>query len=43
MDDKNCNSMIAKLKIDFGEKINICPVIGAHIGPCATGIVYVEK
>jgi DegV family protein with EDD domain len=43
MDDKNCDAMVSKLKIDFGEKINICSVIGAHIGPCAAGIVYVEK
>jgi DegV family protein with EDD domain len=43
MDATNCDHMVAKLKIDFGEKINICPVIGAHIGPRAAGIVYVEK
>jgi DegV family protein with EDD domain len=42
-DDTNCNSMIAKLKLSGGEKMNICPVIGAHIGPGAAGIVYVEK
>jgi DegV family protein with EDD domain len=43
MDDTNCDGMVAKLKINFGEKVNICPVIGAHIGPKAAGIVYVEK
>jgi DegV family protein with EDD domain len=43
MDATNCNNLATKLKIDFGEKINICPVIGAHIGPRAAGIVYVEK
>ena len=42
-DDKNSESLIAKIKIDYTEKINICPVIGTHIGPCAAGIVYAEK
>jgi DegV family protein with EDD domain len=43
MDDVNCNSLATKLKINNYEKLNICPVIGAHIGPKAAGIVYVEK
>jgi DegV family protein with EDD domain len=43
MDDTNCNSLAAKLKLESYEKLNICPVIGAHIGPKAAGIVYVEK
>lgn len=47
-EDANCDSMIEKLKITSGqkasgEKINICPVIGTHIGPRAAGIVFVEK
>jgi len=47
-DDTNCNAMIDKLKLPAeqkakGEKINICPVIGTHIGPKAMGIVFVEK
>lgn len=43
MDDKNCNSLVSKLKLTHGEKVNICSVIGSHIGPRAAGIVYVEK
>jgi DegV family protein with EDD domain len=43
MDDTNCNNLVAKLKLTCGEKLNISPVIGAHIGPKAAGIVYVEK
>ena len=47
-DDTNCNAMIEKLPLDGGqkaggEKLNICPVIGTHIGPRATGIVFVES
>lgn len=47
-DDTNCNAMIKKLPLTDGqkargEKLNICPVIGAHIGPRATGIVFVER
>ncbi len=47
-EDVNCNAMIDKLKLtaaekSSGEKINICPVIGTHIGPRAAGIVFVEK
>ena len=46
--DSNCNEMIERLKLSekakaVGEKINICPVIGTHIGPKAAGIVFVEK
>ena len=47
-DDANCNAMIEKLPLggeqkSKGEKINICPVIGTHIGPRAAGIVFVER
>ena len=47
-EDANCDCMIQKLKLtsgqkELGEKINICPVIGTHIGPRAAGIVFVEK
>ncbi len=47
-DDDNCNAMIEKLSLpqkmkSAGEKVNICPVIGTHIGPRAAGIVFVEK
>lgn len=42
-DDKNSEALISKLNIEYSEKINICPVIGTHIGPCAAGIVYAEK
>lgn len=46
-EDANCNAMIEKLAIDKevkarGEKVNICPVIGTHIGPRAAGIVFVS-
>lgn len=48
MTDGACDSMIGKLRLpenlwSVGEKINVCPVIGAHIGPGAAGVVYVEK
>lgn len=48
MNDGACDSMTEKLRLPEtlrrnGEKINVCPVIGAHIGPGAAGIVYVEK
>ncbi len=47
-EDANCNAMIEKLKLTAkekaaGQKINICPVIGTHIGPRAAGIVFVES
>lgn len=43
MDDTNSNNLANKLKLTQYEKMNICPVIGAHIGPKAAGIVYVKK
>lgn len=42
-DDKNSEALLSKLGIEYSEKSNICPVIGAHIGPKAAGIVYAEK
>lgn len=47
-DDTNCNAMIEKLALPNeikaqGEKVNICPVIGTHIGPRAAGIVVAVK
>lgn len=48
MDDGNCNAMAERLRLSENllknaQKINICPVIGSHIGPKAAGIVFVEK
>ncbi len=44
MDDSNCRAVMEKTGADKDVKpVNICPVIGAHIGPCAAGVVYVEK
>lgn len=40
---KNSDLLISKLKIEYSEKSNICPVIGTHIGADAAGIVYAEK
>lgn len=42
-DDKNSETLISKLNIPYTEKINICPVIGTHIGVAAAGIVFAEK
>lgn len=42
-DDKNSESLLAKIGTEYSEKSNICPVIGAHIGANAAGIVYAEK
>lgn len=42
-DDKNSETLIQKLGIKYSEKSNICPVIGAHNGANAAGIVYAEK
>lgn len=42
-DDKNSESLIKKINVEFSEKSNICPVIGTHIGAEAAGIVYAEK
>ena len=41
--DKNAETLISKLGIEYSEKSNICPVIGTHIGSEAAGIVYAEK
>lgn len=38
--DSNVVTLSAKLGVKYTEKCNICPVIGAHIGPNAAGIVY---
>lgn len=43
MTDANAMALSAKLGVKYTEKCNICPVIGAHIGPNAAGIVYAEK
>lgn len=43
MNDSNCNALAAKAGVPVYEKSNICPVIGAHIGPCAAGVVFVEE
>lgn len=42
-DDKNSETLISKLNIPYTEKLNICPVIGTHIGVAAAGIVFTEK
>ena len=39
----NCDALIEKLGIEYTEKLNICPVIGTHIGADACGIVFAEK
>lgn len=41
--DKNSETLIGKLGVEYAEKCNICPVIGTHIGADAAGIVYAEK
>lgn len=41
--DKNSETLISKLGIEYSEKSNICPVIGTHNGANAAGIVYAEK
>ncbi len=41
--DKNSAALISKLGVEYTEKLNICPVIGTHIGSDACGIVYAEK
>ena len=41
--DKNSMQLLNKLGIEYTEKLNICPVIGTHIGSDAAGIVYAEK
>ena len=44
MVDENCRALMEKTGADGGAvKQNICPVIGAHIGPAAAGITYVIK
>lgn len=43
MTDKNAVALFSKLGINYTEKCNICPVIGAHIGPAAAGIAYCCK
>lgn len=43
MDDRNACALAEKIGCGFTEKINICPVIGAHVGPCAAGFAYSEK
>ena len=42
-DSGNSDVLIEKLGIEYTEKLNICPVIGTHIGPDACGIVFAEK
>ncbi len=43
MDDFNSLKLMEKSGVGYTRKENICPVIGAHIGPRAAGIVYAEK
>ncbi|MCD8371702.1 MAG: DegV family protein [Clostridia bacterium] len=44
MDDANCRNVMEKTAAAEGvTPVNMCPVIGAHIGPFAAGVVYVEK
>ena len=45
MDDKNAKTLAQKCGEKFKNIIseNMCPVIGAHIGPAACGIVYIVK
>lgn len=43
MNDANSATLINKIGVPCTEKINICPVIGTHIGPHAAGFVYAEK
>ena len=40
---RNVDCLIEKLGIEYTEKLNICPVIGTHIGADACGIVFAEK
>lgn len=42
-DDKNSEALISRLNIPYTEKLNICPVIGTHIGRAAAGVVFAEK
>ena len=42
MNGVNCEKLRSLVKINGGACENICPVIGAHIGPKAAGIVYVR-
>lgn len=43
MDDKNSVALSAKIGAEYSEKVNLCPVIGAHFGPYGAGFVYAEK
>lgn len=45
MDDKNAKTLAEKCGDKFKNIVseNMCPVIGAHIGPAACGIVYIAK
>ncbi len=43
MNDGNALQLMERLGVQYTEKCNICPVIGAHIGPNGAGIVYAEK
>ncbi|MCD7729642.1 MAG: DegV family protein [Clostridia bacterium] len=44
MDDTNCRTVMEKTKTGKDAvPMHICPVIGAHIGPSAAGVIYVEK
>lgn len=43
MDETNCLALAKKTGGICTRKENICPVIGAHIGPCAAGICFAEK
>lgn len=42
-DDSNALTLFSKIGLTPTERVNICPVIGAHIGPSAAGIVFCEK
>lgn len=43
MDEEHSLSLLNKIGVKCSDETNICPVIGAHIGPFAAGFVYAEK
>lgn len=43
MDGTHSELLFEKLGLQCTVADNICPVIGAHIGPCAAGVVYLTE
>ena len=42
-DESNSAALFSRLGVEYSEKLNICPVIGTHIGARAAGVVFAEK